>query len=69
MATRPYPSYYMYKDTQKLWRWRYDASNAKTIAVSSESYHNRADCQRGIDIMKASQNSEVWMPSELVNSA
>ncbi|MFH1795400.1 MAG: DUF1508 domain-containing protein [Pseudomonadota bacterium] len=69
MAERKYPSYWMYKDAQKLWRWSYEASNGKTIAVSSESYHNRADCQRGIDIMKASYNSEVWMPNELLNAA
>jgi len=59
----------MYKDSQNLWRWRYDASNAKAIAVSSESYHNRADCQRGIDIMKASYGSEVWLPTNIANAA
>lgn len=59
----------MYKDNQNMWRWRYDASNYETIAVSSESYHNKSDCQRGIDIMKASYNSEVWLPSDLVNAA
>ncbi|RWO71360.1 DUF1508 domain-containing protein [Mesorhizobium sp.] len=69
MATRPYPSYWMYKDVQKEWRWRYDASNAETIAVSSEGYRNRADCQRGIDIMKGSSSSPVWMPTELVSAA
>ena len=69
MATRPYPSYWMYKDSQNLWRWRYDSSNYKTIAVSSESYHNKADCERSIAIMKASYNSEVWLPSDLVSAA
>lgn len=69
MATRPFPSYWMYKDIQNKWRWRYDASNHLTIAVSSESYHNRKDCERSIDIMKASYSSEVWLPTELAKAA
>lgn len=69
MATRQYPSYWMYKDSQGLWRWSYEASNGKTIAVSSESYHHRSDCERGIEIMKGSASSPIWMPSELLNAA
>jgi uncharacterized protein YegP (UPF0339 family) len=69
MAGRPFPSYWMYKDNQGKWRWRYDASNAETIAVSSESYNRRADCERGIAIMKASYNSPVWLPTDLANAA
>lgn len=68
MADRPFPSYWMYRDKNKQWRWSYEARNGLTIAVSSEAYHNRADCQRGIDIMKASHNSEVWMPTDDVNA-
>jgi uncharacterized protein YegP (UPF0339 family) len=69
MATRPYPSFWVYRDHQNKWRWRYDASNAETIAVSSESYKRRRDCERGIEIMKASASTEIWMPSDLVNAA
>jgi uncharacterized protein YegP (UPF0339 family) len=58
----------MYKDNRNEWRWRYDASNRETIAVSSEGYVKRSDCQRGIDIMKASYNSPVWMPESLLNA-
>jgi uncharacterized protein YegP (UPF0339 family) len=59
----------MYKDHQGLWRWRYDSSNYKTIAVSSESYHNRGDCERSIEIMQASNSSPVWLPSDLATAA
>ena len=69
MAQRPYPSFWMYRDNQNKWRWTYEASNGKTIAVSSESYNRRADCQRGIEIMQGSANAEVWMPADLVNAA
>jgi len=55
-----YPSYYLYKDTAGYWRWTYYASNGKAISVSSESYVAKVDCQRGIDIMKASYNSTVY---------
>ncbi|TBY04517.1 YegP family protein [Rhizobium laguerreae] len=69
MTTRTYPSYWMYKDARNEWRWKYDASNAKTIAVSSEGYVKRADCERSIEIMKASNGSLVWLPSDLANAA
>jgi len=69
MANREYPSYWMYKDNRNEWRWTYEAANGETIAVSSEGYKNRADCQRGIDIMKASHSSAVWMPTNLLKAA
>lgn len=69
MATRTYPSYWMYKDNRGEWRWSYDAVNGKTISVSSEGYKNRSDCERSIEIMKESRNSPVWYPSHLENAA
>jgi uncharacterized protein YegP (UPF0339 family) len=69
MAQRPYPSFWLYKDNQGKWRWTYDASNAETIAVSSESYNRRRDCERGIEIMRMSTRAPTWMPTDLVNAA
>jgi len=57
-----YPCFYQYKDTAGYWRWTYYASNGKAISVSSESYVAKADCQRSIDIMKASHSSTVYEP-------
>jgi uncharacterized protein YegP (UPF0339 family) len=59
----------MYKDNQGKWRWSYEARNGLTIAVSSESYNRRADCERGIEIVQASANAPTWMPTDLVNAA
>jgi len=61
---RTYPSYWIYRDNRNEWRWTYEASNGKTIAVSSEGYVKKADCERGIEIMKASYASGVWTPSK-----
>lgn len=69
MAAREYPSYWMYKDTKNEWRWTYEARNGETIAVGSEGYKNRKDCERGIEIMKGSASSRVWMPEDLLNAA
>lgn len=69
MAKRIYPSFWMYKDSSAEWRWTYEASNGETIAVSSESYKRRVDCERGIEIMKGSGNSPTWVPTELLNAA
>jgi uncharacterized protein YegP (UPF0339 family) len=59
----------MYKDNRGEWRWTYEASNAETIAVSSEGYHHRTDCERGIEIMRGSSSSPTWMPSDLLRAA
>lgn len=64
MATRPYPSFLIYKDAVGEFRWRYQASNTKIIADSGEGYVNQADCQHGIDLVKASANSEVWVTQD-----
>lgn len=61
MANRPFPSYFIYRDNRIEWRWTYEASNGKTIAVSSESYVRKVDCERAIEIMKASGSSPVWI--------
>lgn len=51
--------YEIYKDVSGQYRWRFWASNGRKIADSGESYHNKQDCQRGIEIMKASANAPV----------
>lgn len=69
MATRTYPSYWLYKDNRGEYRWTYEASNGETIAVSSEGYKTRSDCERGIEIMKGSYNSPTWWPANLDKAA
>ena len=43
--------------------------NGEEIAVSSESYERQADANHGIEIMKASSNSEVWVPTSVANDS
>lgn len=38
--------------TQGDYRWRLVADNGRIIADSGEGYRNKADCQRGIDLVK-----------------
>lgn len=35
------------------WRWRLRARNGRTIADSGESYSNRSDCLRAIELIRA----------------
>lgn len=42
----------LYQDTRSEWRWRFIASNGKTIAVASEGYHSEADCLNGLRLLK-----------------
>ncbi len=49
----------IYQDNRGEWRWTLKAGNHETIAVSSEGYHNRADCLHGINLVKQSANAPV----------
>lgn len=37
---------------RKQWRWRIIAKNGRIVAVSSEGYNNRADLERGLEIVR-----------------
>ena len=45
--------FYIYKDSSGEWRWRFVASNSKTIAISSEGYRNLTDCEHSIKLVQA----------------
>ena len=56
-------SYYkMYSDNQGYWRWTFYAANHEPIAVSSEGYVHRRDCEHSIGLVKASYDSPVYAP-------
>lgn len=67
MANRTYPSFFMYKDNAKEWRWTYEASNGETISVSSEGYKRRVDCERGIELMQQSAGKQTWVPTDVAD--
>ena len=41
-----------YQDNGGLWRWRFVASNNRTLADSGESYSDRLECEDAIAIVK-----------------
>lgn len=44
------------KDTRwQPWRWRAQAANGRVLAVSSESYTNRADCLAAVALVFGDQ--------------
>jgi len=51
--------YEVYPDSAKQWRWRFISANGLTIAISSESYIHRADCENGIALVKGSFNAPI----------
>lgn len=65
MANRPYPSFLIYLDAAKQFRWRLEAANYKTIADSAESYHNYDDCVHGIELIKSPH--EIWQTQEVTD--
>jgi uncharacterized protein YegP (UPF0339 family) len=44
--------FYVFKDASSQWRWRFVATNGKTLATGAEGYHNLADCEHGIAFMQ-----------------
>lgn len=56
--------YQLYSDATHQWRWRF-VTNGRTIADSGESYVNKQDAERGIEIMKNSTTSPVIGPGLL----
>jgi uncharacterized protein len=49
----------IYSDHAGEWRWTLYASNGRKIADSGEGYHNKADCEHGIALVKQAGNVEV----------
>lgn len=42
----------IYQDEQSNFRWRFQANNGKTLAVSEEGFHNRLNCEHSIILLK-----------------
>jgi uncharacterized protein len=42
----------IYKDKAGDFRWRFISSNGRIIAVSSEGYSKRLNCEHGIELIK-----------------
>lgn len=49
----------IYQDHNKQWRWRLRAANGEIIAVASESYRQKGDCEHGIELVKGSSEAPV----------
>lgn len=47
------------RDNKGQWRWVLFADNGEPISVSSEAYVREADCDRGIELSKASWDAPV----------
>jgi len=47
------------------YRWRLRADNGRIIADSGEGYHNKADCQHGIDLVKGTNAATSVVDSTL----
>jgi uncharacterized protein YegP (UPF0339 family) len=51
--------YWMYQDSEKVWRWTLYVANNSRIADSSVGYRDKQECQNAIDRVKASGNAVV----------
>jgi uncharacterized protein len=65
MANRPYPSFLIYVDKDKQFRWRIEAANGKILANCGEGYHNLKDCEHNIGLIQAAGSYELWETDEV----
>lgn len=68
MATRPFPSFLIFKDTDGQFRWHYQASNHKRIAASGEGYHNLADCEHALALIRQCTDAEMWETDDVTKA-
>jgi uncharacterized protein YegP (UPF0339 family) len=66
MATRPFPSFLIFKSGGQFY-WHYQAGNHKSIAAGGEGYNNLADCEHAISLVQKSGNSEIWETQEVTD--
>ena len=52
--------YFELYQTYGQWRWRLKAANHKIVADSAEGYHNEADANHGINLVKGSSSAPVY---------
>jgi uncharacterized protein len=51
--------YVISRDRSGEWRWVLKANNGEPLAVSSEGYTTKYNCQRCIDLVKGSASAVV----------
>jgi uncharacterized protein YegP (UPF0339 family) len=44
--------WFVFQDANGQWRWNFRAPNHRKIASSGEAYHNKADCEAAIDLIR-----------------
>lgn len=62
----------IYEDAQASFHWRFRANNGEVLAESVEVYHNRANCEHSILLLKqqsASATLVVDAPASLTQRA
>ena len=65
MAIRPFPSFLIFKDDNRQFRWDYQESTEKSIAMSGEGYYNLIDCEEAIALVKRCAKAEIWETHEV----
>lgn len=61
MGERSYPSFRIFRDHRKKWRWCYDLRKHEPIAASSGAYETREECERMVALLQSSTGSPVWV--------
>jgi uncharacterized protein len=55
--TRSITEYSVYQDNQHQWQWQLVAANGQVVAVSSESYVHRPDCEDAVHLALATTST------------
>lgn len=61
MGARSYPSFRIFRDQRKKWRWCYELREHELIAASSSAYESREECERMVAQLQSSSAAPVWV--------
>lgn len=61
MGARTYPSFRVFRDNRKKWRWCYDLREREPIAASSGAYNSREECERMVAHLQSSHTAPIWV--------
>ena len=51
--------FWVYRDTNRQWRWYLKAANGRKIANSGEGYWNKSDCLAAIDLVASTNGAPI----------
>jgi uncharacterized protein YegP (UPF0339 family) len=64
MPKRVYPSFLIFVDDKGAYRWSFNETVTRKVAVSAESFARIQDCEADIELVRRSRAAQLWATDE-----